>query len=270
MAKNPVFPLYYNDIDRSTRDWTDEEFGCYMRLLMHQWDKFGLPLGFDRLSRIAPSVEKNWILLSGKFQEIDGFLKNQRLEDIRDSLLKYKDKQSENGSKGGRPIKPKVNPEETQQQTQNITQTKPFNEDEDERVLFIIDQLQANSKNKIDDSQKQYFMYLVVEMVKIFTDKNPKYFFSKEADYTACLDIAYHIATLKHWKKEEVVNGKMKECLTSWVKIVDFIKKDDWLSGRSLTDIAKINQWQRLVSQMNGDKDKKQATDPTKVQIKLK
>jgi uncharacterized protein YdaU (DUF1376 family) len=112
MAKNPVFPLYYNDIDRSTRDWTDEEFGCYVRLLLHQWDKFGLPLGFDRLSRIATSVEKNWDIIGPKFQEVGGLLKNAKLEEIRTARMKESDKQSDNGKKGGRPKK-------------NETQTKP-------------------------------------------------------------------------------------------------------------------------------------------------
>jgi len=72
MAKDPIFPLYYNDIDRSTKTWTDEEFGAYMRLLMEQWDKGGLPKDYQRLTRIATSLDKNWSLLKDKFIEVDG------------------------------------------------------------------------------------------------------------------------------------------------------------------------------------------------------
>lgn len=99
MAKDPIFPLYYNDIDRSTKTWTDEEFGAYMRLLMEQWDKGGLPKDYQRLTRICTSLETNWPMLKGKFVEIDGQLKNENLEAIREKRLKHKQKQKENVQK---------------------------------------------------------------------------------------------------------------------------------------------------------------------------
>lgn len=96
MAKDPIFPLYYNDIDRSTKTWTDEEFGAYVRLLMEQWDKGGLPTDYQRLTRIATSLDKNWVLLKGKFVEVDGQLKNEKLEEVREKRLKHRQKQKEN------------------------------------------------------------------------------------------------------------------------------------------------------------------------------
>lgn len=111
MAANPIFPLYYNDIDRSTRDWTDEEFGCYMRLLMHQWAQGEIPKETQRLARIAPSVTHNWELLKAKFVETETGLINERLEEIREQRKSFLKKQSNNGIKGGRPSKkPKENP----------------------------------------------------------------------------------------------------------------------------------------------------------------
>jgi len=95
MAKDPIFPLYYNDIDRSTKTWTDEEFGAYMRLLMEQWDKGGLPKDYQRLTRIATSLDRNWTLLKDKFIEVDGQLKNTVLEEIRLKRDKHKEKQKE-------------------------------------------------------------------------------------------------------------------------------------------------------------------------------
>lgn len=96
MAKDPIFPLYYNDIDRSTKTWTDEEFGAYMRLLMEQWDKGGLPKDYQRLTRIVTSLDTNWPLLKDKFIEVDGMLKNPTLEEHRQKRLKHKQKQKEN------------------------------------------------------------------------------------------------------------------------------------------------------------------------------
>lgn len=107
MAKDPIFPLYYNDIDRSTKTWTDEEFGAYMRLLMEQWDKGGLPKDYQRLTRIATSLNTNWPLLKDKFVEVDGMLKNPTLEEHRQKRLKHKQKQKENIQKRyQKPTKP--------------------------------------------------------------------------------------------------------------------------------------------------------------------
>ena len=99
MAKNPVFPLYYNDIDRSTKTWTDEEFGAYVRLLMEQWDKGFLPKDYQRLTRIATSLDTNWPTLKNKFTEVDGVLKNLRLEEIREEKARHSQKQKENVEK---------------------------------------------------------------------------------------------------------------------------------------------------------------------------
>lgn len=96
MAKDPVLPLYYNDLTTSTQDWTDEEFGAYVRLLIHQWRQGGLPKDYQRLTRIATSLNTNWPLLKEKFQEVDGLLKNPVMEEIRLKRDKHKEKQREN------------------------------------------------------------------------------------------------------------------------------------------------------------------------------
>lgn len=96
MPKDPVLPLYYNDIDRTTKDWTDEEFGAYMRLLIHQWDKQSLPNDMTRLQRIAFTVKKHWKLLQSKFPKSeDGLLRNPRMEEIRDARERFKERQKE-------------------------------------------------------------------------------------------------------------------------------------------------------------------------------
>lgn len=96
MAKNPVLPLYYNDILGSTKTWTDEEFGAYVRLLIEQWDKGGLPNDYQRLTRLCTSLPTNWDMLRSKFPEADGLLKNPVMEAIREKRAKHSEKQSEN------------------------------------------------------------------------------------------------------------------------------------------------------------------------------
>jgi len=93
MARNPILPLYYNDLTTSTQDWTDEEFGAYVRLLIHQWRQGGLPKDYQRLTRIATSLSTNWTMLKVKFPEVDGLLKNPVMEEIREKRAKHSEKQ---------------------------------------------------------------------------------------------------------------------------------------------------------------------------------
>jgi uncharacterized phage protein (TIGR02220 family) len=116
MAKQPTLPLYYNDIARTCSTWTDEEFGCYMRLLMEQWDKGSIPNDPQRLSRLVTSFDKNWEMIKVKFVEADGVLKNHRMEEVREKQKMFAERNHKNGAKGGRPKK-----------TQTITQKKPKN-----------------------------------------------------------------------------------------------------------------------------------------------
>lgn len=96
MAKNPILPLYYNDLTTSTQDWTDEEFGAYVRLLIHQWRQGSLPNDYQRLTRIATSLPTTWSLLKSKFQEVDGVLKNPNMEEIRAKKAAHSEKQALN------------------------------------------------------------------------------------------------------------------------------------------------------------------------------
>lgn len=98
MAKNPVLPLYFNDILGSTKTWSDEEFGAYVRLLIHQWDHKELPKDYQRLTRIATSLDTNWKMISKKFKETETGLQNERMEIIRAKMIKHSENQSNNVS----------------------------------------------------------------------------------------------------------------------------------------------------------------------------
>lgn len=96
MAKNPVFPLYYNDFLGSTITWTDEEVGAYIRLLIYQWDSKELPKDYQRLTRIATSMDANWTTIKNKFTETETGYINTNLEVIRTKQLIFKEKQKNN------------------------------------------------------------------------------------------------------------------------------------------------------------------------------
>lgn len=128
MAKDPVLPLYYNDITTSTQDWTDEEFGAYVRLLIHQWRQGGLPKDYQRLTRIATSLDTNWSMLKCKFEDTGDLFKNPTMEAIREKRDKHKERQKENASK------------RYQKSTKQPTKTLPLereNEKENENYITI-------------------------------------------------------------------------------------------------------------------------------------
>lgn len=241
MATNPVFPFYYNDFDRSTRDWTDEEVGAYVRLLVHQWDKGSLPKSYQRLTKLATSLDTTWDVIKHKFEETEHGYQNRRLELIRERLLKHKEKQKDNVRK------------RYQTSTKPPTKNLPL-ENENENIIEILERI----KNLTDQSEKQidekFFVMLILRMIEVFKTNFPKYPVNKEIDYSACLQIAYGIAEQKGWMKHDVVNGRMEDCVDSWKTIVEFIKTDSWLATRSLSDISSPKEWQRLIQKMRKPK----------------
>jgi len=149
MAKDPVLPLYYNDIDSATRDWTDEEFGAYLRLLIYQWDKGGLPKDYQRLTRIATSLSTTWEFLKKKFPEVDGFLRNPVMEEIRVRRLKHKAKQLENIQKRYQPsTKPPTKPP-----TETASKSLPLeieNEIENEMLIYNIEEFLLKNESQFE------------------------------------------------------------------------------------------------------------------------
>lgn len=90
-----VLPLYFKDLIQSTQDFSDEEFGAYLRLLIHQWSKGSIPSDANRLNRIAHTSEKNWELLKGKFQPSgENCLQNTKMEEIRKDTTIHQQKKS--------------------------------------------------------------------------------------------------------------------------------------------------------------------------------
>lgn len=119
MAKDPGFVFYPNDFEGGTRHMTDAEVGCYMRLLMAQFNRGGvLPADENFLSRFCTSFKESWPIVQEKFTDVgNGLLQNQKLQIETQKRRKFIEHQSDNGKKGGRPktqIKPKNNPNESE------------------------------------------------------------------------------------------------------------------------------------------------------------
>src|SRR5258706_6902858 len=123
MANNPIFPFYVNDFEGGTRHMTDAEVGCYLRLLMAQFNRGGfLPDNEKFLKRFCTSFDESWPIVKEKFLKSEKGIQNKRLEFERVKRDKFVIHQSENGKKGGRPKKPKP----FENETQNLANEKPL------------------------------------------------------------------------------------------------------------------------------------------------
>lgn len=125
---------------------------------------------------------------------------------------------------------------------------------------YILERLREIENVSISPPQENLFLMIVLKMFDVFKQSYPDYFFHKESDYSACLKIAYHIAEMKHWKKDSVLNGKMEDCVSEWQRILAIIKSDKWFSTRSLSDLASVKEWQRIVQVINHQKATNGAT----------
>jgi uncharacterized protein YdaU (DUF1376 family) len=107
-AKAPAFQFYANDFLTGTQTMTLAARGAYITLLCQQWDKGGLSFDVESIARLLSCErgEARAILgqVSGKFRAgSDGLFRNDRIEKERVKQRRFRQKQAQNGKKGGRP-----------------------------------------------------------------------------------------------------------------------------------------------------------------------
>ena len=104
--------------------------------------------------------------------------------------------------------------------------------------------------------QKSKEDMIVLEMMKVWNKHNPKYLTQDELDYSACLEMAYKIAKVKGWKKQQVLYEKQNDCVASWEKIVLFIRSDSFLKKLAVQNIN--NQFQMVIQKMTNPDEVKE------------
>lgn len=264
MAKEDFCFTYYDgDAARDMAHMNRLERGCYTDLIISQ-RKFGHLSAIQIKKVLSKDFDECWPAIELVLvQDEEGKFYIEWLENSIQKMRRQSKKQKDNVGK--RLVKPKEDLDEPK-----IDLDNPLGNG-DGYVNEIIKQLEENNETLISESEKQYYAMLVLKMIDIFRKENPEYFFHKESDYSACLQIAYHIASMKKWTKESVVNGNLGDCLKSWQAIVLFIKKDEWLGTRSLTDLSKPNEWQRLVQKMKqgkyGSRNKSSSKDSGAIEL---
>lgn len=238
MAKDPAFLFYPGDWISGTMYLDFECKGAYMELLMLQFNKGHMT---DHMIKhvLGHKYDHIWPLISDKFQHEDGKYWNNRLAVEKEKRIKFSESRRKN----------KMSSKDM------TTHMKSHMENED--ILSIITRIRelTTVEEPVED---KFFVMLVLKMIEAFKKANPKYPMDKEMDYSACLQIAYRIAAFKKWRKADVVNGRMDECLSSWQNIIEFVKNDTWLCTRSLSDLNNQKEWQRLIQKMAHSRKKEE------------
>lgn len=117
MGKAPAFQFYAAEYlaDERVQLLTLEQEGAYIRLLAYCWREGSIPADLVKLSRLCKGAQVD--ALAGVVELFipgdEGRLLHKRLEDERIKQAEYRNKQAENGGKGGRPRKEKPNQTQT-------------------------------------------------------------------------------------------------------------------------------------------------------------
>ena len=122
MSKAPAFQFYAQDFLTGCTYLTNEEIGMYVKMLCKQWTDGNIPK-----KRLGFLLGFEWVSLSdelkSKFIDFGEYVMNERLEKEREKKQNFRDKQAENGKKGGRPKKKESS--ESVENSGDKTQTKP-------------------------------------------------------------------------------------------------------------------------------------------------
>ena len=111
----PAFQFYAGDFLVSTTTMSNAQVGAYIRLLSHQWVNGGIPPDLQLISKILHEssfkTSRLFDALRAKFVLFsDGYLRNTRLEAVRQKQLAFIELQAARGKKGGRPRTRKQKP----------------------------------------------------------------------------------------------------------------------------------------------------------------
>ncbi len=118
MSHLPWMQIYIGDELAETSALSPEEYGCHMRLRLHQWQHGELPTDDERLRRICMADREQWAGIRDALAPLfDWVWRHSKTAELRLQSEALRQTKVENGKKGGRPRK--------QPENLNETETKP-------------------------------------------------------------------------------------------------------------------------------------------------
>lgn len=243
MAKSDFcFTFYDGDAARDMQHMDRLTRGGYLDLILSQ-RKFG-PMSLHFIRRIlGRDFEEIWPqieIVCLKNEDGNYFIEWLQKSEIKAKLHSLR--QSENGTKGGRPpnksqIKPELNP--------NKIQKKPLG-DGDGDGYEDGDEYFGKSEN----------LLIVPEMLRIFKEHNPKYPSSESRDFKPLFSIASYFCEIG--KLTGSPDLHKEQILQAWEPVCKVIKADKFYSQKSLSTIS--NQIQEIIQiSLNGKSSNKPA-----------
>ena len=236
MAKDPAFLFYPGDWMGGTMTMTRHLKGCYMDLLIAQFNNG--PLSLETIKTVLGTDQASWTVLSKKFkQDSEGNFFNEKLATEINKRIQFSNSRREN-------IKKRY--------------SKSTYVDTSEVDMYL--HMENGNENNLPDVKKEkevsgisdakFQDMIVKEIFNVWRQVNPYYVIVIDVDYPACLEIAYRIADAKGWRKSWVLDSKENECLKSWKKIAEFIVKSPFWKTKTLDTIANQKNWQKIVNDM--------------------
>lgn len=136
MVKNIWMRMFWADYFKDTVDITVAEHGVYLLLIGYYWEANGvLTSDVNRLKLILRLTDGDMValnyVLNRYFEIVDNKLTHKRIDKELAEAMKFRQAQSENGKKGGRPQKnnpennPRVNPNDNPNKSHGFSMDKP-------------------------------------------------------------------------------------------------------------------------------------------------
>lgn len=223
MAKDPAFLFYPNDWMGGTMILTRHNKGCYIDLLVAQFNSG--PLSLETIKTVLGTDQASWTVLSKKFkQDSQGNFFNERLEAEKEKRQKFVLHQRENGLKGGRP----KNPKETHGLANHKPKQKPLeNENENRDLNVFIEKGVLGEK------------LLIPEMEKIWLSVNPDYPKDRQKDFAALGDLSRYFSQAIQTPYQPEDNGFLMAICNEWRVLAEFVVSDNFYKSYSLVQISK-------------------------------
>jgi uncharacterized protein YdaU (DUF1376 family) len=230
MAKDPAFLFYPNDWLGGTMYLSRHQKGCYMDLLIAQFNNG--PLSLETIKTVLGQDQANWTVLSSKFKkDSNGNFFNERLATEIEKRKKFSKSRRDNVNK-------RYNP------TYVDTSVEHMN-------LHMENGNRNENRNDFEKSEK----LLIPDMQKTWIKKFPKYFLEKEKDFPALLKISSNVAKLVGASDNPLSQTieEKNQIKHRWGEIVDFISSEDFFKNYSISQVDRHFQ-SILQKEKNGNK----------------
>ncbi len=203
--KDPAILFYPSDFNDGTQDFTNEEVGAYLRLLLFQFSQGHLSL--DRIKRkLGHDFEKLWEVLKCKFEkDSSGNFFNKRLEEESEKRKSYSESRRKNRMK-------KIDVNNTSARCVPHIE----NENENENINRSRDETSETTKTKKTlIERKEFFLNDIAQYLSEFSREMCREFFdywsegNKKEKMRFELEKAWDThKRLQRWSRNQKQNGK--------------------------------------------------------------